>query len=72
MSKQSPQKVSEAQAYSIDNFCAGHDISRAALYNAWKAGVGPAFFRVGSKRLISQEAAARWRQEREAAAIAAE
>jgi hypothetical protein len=58
-------------AYSIDTFCAVHDISRASLYNAWAEGTGPAFFRVGSKRLISREAAARWREEREQAAIAA-
>jgi hypothetical protein len=72
MSSQAPQKVSEAQAFSIDHFCAIHDISRASLYSLWAAGNGPAFFRVGAKRLISKEAAARWRQEREAAAVAAE
>jgi hypothetical protein len=64
--------VSEAQAFSIDAFCQVHCISRALLYNLWADGTGPAFFRVGSKRLISREAAARWRAEREHAAVAAE
>jgi hypothetical protein len=60
------------QAYSMDGFCEAHSISRAMLYNLWSEGTGPKFFHVGSKRLISKESAARWRQEREQAAIAAE
>jgi hypothetical protein len=59
-------------AYSMDAFCEAHHVSRPLLYMLWAEGTGPQFFYVGSKRLISAEAAQRWRQEREAAAIAAE
>lgn len=54
--------------YSVDEFCRAHRISRASLYNYWAAGIGPRTMRVGSRRLISAEAAAEWRREREAAA----
>ena len=55
-------------AYSIAEFCRLHQISRASLYNYWREGVGPTVMKVGSRRLISLEAAQRWRREREAAA----
>jgi hypothetical protein len=59
-------------AYSVDEFCAAHGpISRSTLYNMWKAGTGPRFMLVGGgkgRRIISVEAAAEWRREREAAA----
>jgi hypothetical protein len=57
----------DKDAYDILTFCHRHDISRAALYNAWKAGFGPRVMRVGKRVLISKEAAARWRAEREQA-----
>jgi len=53
------------QAHSIDEFCASHDICRATLYNLWRAGNGPRFMRVGSRRLISVEAASDWRRQME-------
>jgi hypothetical protein len=55
-------------AFSIDEFCARNGICRASLYNYWHEGVGPQFMRVGSRRLISAEAEARWHREREEAA----
>jgi hypothetical protein len=56
-------------AYSIDQFCIAHgNICRASYYNMKKAGKGPREMRVGSRVLISQEAAAEWRRAREAEA----
>ena len=56
------------QAHSVDDFCEAHDICRATLYNLWRAGNGPRFMRVGSRRLIPSEAASDWRREMEAKA----
>jgi hypothetical protein len=57
-------------AFTVDEFCRLHRISRASLYNYWNAGVGPKVMRVGSRRLISIEAAREWRRQREAEAAA--
>ncbi len=54
--------LGEKDAYSVDEFAARHDISRAYLYLLWKRGQGPRFMQVGARRLISREAAADWRQ----------
>jgi hypothetical protein len=59
--------MEERDAYSIPVFCQRHDLSRAALYNAWKTGKGPRIMRLGTRVLISKEAAAQWRQELEQA-----
>jgi predicted DNA-binding transcriptional regulator AlpA len=56
------------RAYSINEFLQAYRISRSALYNMWKDGTGPRSFKVGSKVLISTEAAEAWRRAREAAA----
>lgn len=63
-------KVAHA-AFTIDEFCEAHRISRGALYGMWRAGTGPKFMLVGEidgKRIITNEAAAEWRHERQAAA----
>jgi hypothetical protein len=52
-----------ALAFTISEFCTAHRISRSWLYKAWKAGRGPRIERVGSKILITSEAAADWRCE---------
>jgi predicted DNA-binding transcriptional regulator AlpA len=52
-------------AFDIPTFCHRHHISRSALYKAIKAGAGPRVMRLGSRVLISKEAAADWRRERE-------
>ena len=58
-------------AYTIPEFCVAHRIGRSALYKLWSEGNGPRRIQVGtgrsSKVLISLEAAADWRREREAA-----
>jgi len=48
-------------AFSPDQFCQRHGISRASLYRAIKEGRGPRTFKVGTRTLISREAAAEWR-----------
>jgi hypothetical protein len=58
--------VDEKDAYSIDEFCARHGISRAGFYNTLKAGTGPRVMKVGNRTLISKEAAAEWRRKCEA------
>ncbi|HUG62134.1 MAG TPA: hypothetical protein VMP03_09820 [Methylomirabilota bacterium] len=58
-------------AYSINEFCEAHGVSRATYYNWQKAGVGPREMEVIGRKLISVEAAADWRREREAAAASA-
>jgi hypothetical protein len=55
-------------AYSIDEFCARHRISPQLFYKLKPQGLMPATFRVGARVLISREAAAAWRRERENAA----
>jgi predicted DNA-binding transcriptional regulator AlpA len=54
-------------AYDVIEFCHRHAISRSAFYNSLKNGTGPRLMRLGSRVLISREAAAAWRAEREQA-----
>ena len=56
----------EREALSIAEFCAAHGISRSHYFNLKKAHQGPREMRVGSRVLISREAAADWRRAREA------
>jgi hypothetical protein len=51
--------------FSIDEFCRGHDLSRATFYILQKTGRGPRLMRVGTRVLISVEAAADWRRRME-------
>ena len=55
----------DADAYSVDEFCARHRISPQLFYKLKPQGLMPATFRVGTRVLISREAAAAWRRERE-------
>jgi hypothetical protein len=55
------------EAYSIIEFCKAHAISRAQFYKLLHAGPAPRLMYVGCRSLISKEAAADWRREREAA-----
>jgi hypothetical protein len=52
--------------YSIAQFCARHGISERFYFKLKAAGRGPAEMQLGNRVLISREAAARWRAEREA------
>ena len=58
----------DADAYSVGEFCERHRISPQLFYKFRDQ--MPATFRIGARVLISKEAAARWRAEREAASAA--
>jgi len=58
-------------AMSIRVFCALHGISEDMFFKMKREWWGPATMKVGSRTLISHEAAADWRREREEAAAAA-
>ena len=51
----------ERFAFSVADFCASHCISRAKFYELLASGLAPQTFAVGSRRLISAEAAKDWR-----------
>jgi excisionase family DNA binding protein len=57
-----------ADAYSISEFCARHGISVQLFYKLKQQGLMPATFNVGTRVLISREAAAEWRRARESTA----
>ena len=52
-------------ALSVDQFCDAHNVSRAYFYVLLKSNRGPRIMRVGRRTLVSAEAAADWRRERE-------
>ena len=58
----------ETESQSIDSFCHRNGISRAMFYKLLKAGKGPRIMKIGSRTLISAEAAADWRRSMEQAA----
>jgi excisionase family DNA binding protein len=53
-------------AYAIESFCKAHGISRSTFYNLIRSGKGPRLMHVGTRVLISREAAADWRRNMEA------
>jgi hypothetical protein len=60
-----PKSTIEADAYSVDEFCARHRISPQLFYKLRPLGLMPVTFRVGTRVLISREAAEAWRRARE-------
>jgi hypothetical protein len=54
----------ETEAYSIEQFCARNGLSVQMFYK--RPDLMPDTFSIGTRRLISREAASRWRAEREA------
>ena len=63
------QQEQKALVFTIASFCCAHEISRPFLYSLWQRGIGPRTMRIGSRVLISDEAAADWRKDMEAATI---
>jgi len=51
-----------ADAFTVDEFCQWHRICRSLLYALWREGRGPARMKVGTRTLVSTEAAAEWRR----------
>jgi len=60
--------LAQKLAYTITEFCALHNISRAHYYAMKKSGRGPAEMNADGKHLISREASAAWRRACEVAA----
>ncbi|UPK40525.1 hypothetical protein IVB18_31930 [Bradyrhizobium sp. 186] len=60
-----PPLEDETDAYSIEEFCRRHRIS-VQLFYKFRHEMPPTF-KIGARRLITREAAAAWRREREAA-----
>jgi hypothetical protein len=61
-----PHVADDADAFSVAEFCRRHGISTQLFYK-FKSDM-PVTFRVGNRVLISREAAAAWRRQREEAA----
>ncbi|MDI3567311.1 hypothetical protein [Bradyrhizobium sp. Arg816] len=61
-------KSEDADAYSVEEFCARQRISPQLFYKLKPQGLMPVTFNVGTRVLISREAAAAWRRARENAA----
>jgi hypothetical protein len=55
-------KLTGKACYSVDEFCETHVISRAMFYKLRADGKAPRTMAVGSRTLISYEAAADWRR----------
>ena len=64
--------VTGKASYSVDEFCSNHSISRAMFYKLLAEGKGPRTMAVGSRKLISCEAAAAWRRQMESVATITE
>jgi hypothetical protein len=54
--------VTGKAGYSIDEFCNAHTISRGMFYKIQAAGKGPRLMSVGTRKIVSFEAAADWRR----------
>ena len=66
-SVQSAGSDSGKAAYSISEFCRDHSISRGLFYKLKKLGLTPREIELGSRRIITREAAADWRAQNTAA-----
>lgn len=62
----------DVDAYSIAAFCRRHNISQSFYHKLRAQGLGPRTMQVGSRVLITKQAARRWRRERERAAAQAD
>ena len=63
--------MEERDAYSVAEFSKRHGISVSFYFKEKAAGRGPREMRLGTRVLISKEAAAEWRRERERTSAAA-
>jgi hypothetical protein len=65
-----PVIVMAPVVFTVAEFCSAHKISRSKLYQLWHSGIGPRSIKIGSKNLITADAACEWRRQLEAAAKA--
>jgi hypothetical protein len=56
------KKQTDLDAYSIEEFCRRHSISRATYYNLKSAGKGPRESHALGRVLITKESAHDWRE----------
>jgi predicted DNA-binding transcriptional regulator AlpA len=61
-------KIAPSLAMSLQEFCSRHSISVSSFYVLEKKGLAPRIMKVGGRRLISTEEAARWREQHTVAA----
>ena len=54
----------------IPEFCTAHRFSRSMYFKMKKAGLGPVEMHVGKRVIITHEAAAEWRRERQMEGVA--
>jgi hypothetical protein len=59
-------EVHQPVSFSIQQFCTAHNISVSHYYALRAQGLGPKEMILGSRRIISAEAAAEWRAARSA------
>ena len=64
--QRTPARAPPTCLFTIKSFCLGHGISESFYHELRKQGLGPKEMRLGA-RVITHEAAAEWRAEREAA-----
>jgi hypothetical protein len=57
----------QAAAFTIEEFCRAHRLSPSMFHKLRTQGEGPRVMKVGTRTMVSKEAAADWRAEREAA-----
>jgi hypothetical protein len=60
--RRSVSRPKDPVVYTVQQFCADHQISKSKLYELFGTGDGPAAVRVGRRVLITAEAAKAWRQ----------
>lgn len=58
-------RTDEPQAYTVASFCKAHSISRSFFYQLLKERAGPRVMKVGTRTLVSREAATEWRKAQE-------
>ena len=56
------EKSVERATYSVYDFCVAHGITKVMFYKMLKDGRGPKIMKVGTRTLISLEAASDWRR----------
>jgi predicted DNA-binding transcriptional regulator AlpA len=54
--------VIDPEAYTIPEFCRAHRVGRTTLYRLIAEGLAPEITQLGARRIITREAAARWRE----------
>jgi hypothetical protein len=63
-------KPLDIEAFTIDQFCLAHGISKRHFYDLKNAGKAPRLMQIDRSIRIARDAAADWRREREAEAAA--